>query len=65
MGAVGGRTPQEFIAYIFDLKDERLVFALYALPFDTVLSDSSRVWPVEGMALDLFEHSVATVVLHY
>jgi len=64
MGAVGGRTPQEFIAYIFDLKDERLVFALYALPFDTVLSDSSRVWPVEGMALDLFEHSVATVVLH-
>lgn len=60
-GAIGGNTPQEFLTYIFDLGDDQLVMTVYALPFDTILQDISTVWPLEGMALELFERTVGTV----
>ncbi|MGB2964396.1 MAG: hypothetical protein WBB69_10475 [Anaerolineales bacterium] len=62
-GAVGGRIPQEFLVYIFDMSDEALVLTLYALPFDAELSDMTTVWPVGGMELELFERTVETVII--
>lgn len=63
-GSVGGNTPQEFLTYIFKLGEAQLVFAVYALPFDAPLQDIQHVWPLEGMAYELFERTVGTVVLH-
>jgi len=64
IGAVGGNVPQEFLAYIFTLGDKALVFTVYALPFDTEVSDISIVWPLEGMARELFERSVNTIIIN-
>ncbi len=63
IGAVGGYIPQEFLTYIFTLDDEQLVFTVYALPFDTPYQQITQIWPLEGMALELFERMVATVSL--
>jgi hypothetical protein len=63
IGAVGGRIPQEYLVYIFDLGDQALAFTIYALPFDAELRDVSVVWPLEGMELDLFERTVETVTI--
>ena len=63
-GSVGGRIPQEFLVYIFNVGDEALLFTLFALPFDAELSDITTVWPLEGMALELFERSVETVTIN-
>lgn len=63
IGAVGGNTPQEFLTYIFTLEDEQLVFAVYALPFGVEVKDVTMIWPLEGMALELFERTVGTVTL--
>jgi hypothetical protein len=60
-GSVGGRTPQEFLTYIFDIDEEQLVFTVYALPFDTELQDITTVWPLEGMALELFQRTLSSL----
>jgi hypothetical protein len=64
IGSVGGNIPQEFMAYIFTLGDQALVMTVYALPFDTQVSDYSMIWPLEGMELELFERTVQTVILN-
>jgi len=63
MGAVGGRTPQEFLTYVFDLGEEQLILTAYALPFDSEVKEFTTVWPLEGMILELFERTAATVIL--
>lgn len=63
-GAVGGMTPQEFLTYLFELNGEQLVLTVYALPFDTEMQDITTVWPLEGMALELFERTVSSVVIN-
>jgi len=63
IGSVGGRVPQEFLVYIFDLGEDRLVLTVYALPFDLQVSDTSMVWPLGGMELELFERMVETVTI--
>jgi hypothetical protein len=62
-GAVGGRVPQEYLVYIFDLGEDMLTLAIYALPFDAQVNDASFVWPLEGMELELFERMVETVTI--
>jgi hypothetical protein len=62
-GSVGGGIPQEFLTYIFPMGEEQLVFAVYALPFDTEVEGATTIWPLEGMALELFERTVETVTL--
>ncbi len=64
IGSVGGYIPQEYLTYIFTLGEGQLVFAVFALPFDTPFQDFTHVWPLEGMALELFERTVETVVIH-
>ncbi len=63
-GSIGGRIPQEFLVYIFNVGDEALLFTLFALPFDAEPSDITTVWPLEGMALEMFERTVETVTIH-
>lgn len=63
-GAVGGMTPQEFLTYIFELNGGELVLTVYALPFDTEVQDITTVWPLEGMALELFQRTVSGVVIN-
>ena len=63
IGAVGGYTPQEYLTYIFDMDGLQLIFTVYALPFNTNFQDISKIWPLEGMELELFERTVQTVVL--
>ena len=60
-GAVGGMIPQEFLSYIFEVNGEQLVFTVYALPFDAELQDVTRIWPLEGMELELFERMVSSI----
>jgi hypothetical protein len=62
-GAVGGMIPQEFLTYIVEVEGEQLVFTLYALPFDAELQDITRIWPLEGMELELFERMITTVTI--
>jgi hypothetical protein len=62
-GAIGGRIPQEYLTYIFEVEGEYLVFTLYALPLDLEPTDMTTVWPVEGMHLELFERSLGTLTL--
>jgi len=62
-GAVGGRIPQEYLTYIFEVQGQHLVFTLYALPLDTENVDMTMTWPLGGMEFDLFERTLATVVL--
>lgn len=62
-GAVGGRIPQEYLTYIFEVGDEYLVFTLYALPLGTEPTDITTVWPVEDMQAELFERSLETMTL--
>jgi hypothetical protein len=57
-------TPQEFLTYIFDMDGEQLVFTVYALPFDTEVQDITTVWPLEGMALELFQRTLSGVVIN-
>ncbi len=64
LGAVGGYIPQEYLTYIFALDDEQLVFTVYALPFDTPYQQITQIWPLEGMALELFERTVRTITLN-
>lgn len=63
IGAVGGWTPQEFLTYIFDIDGEQLILTVYALPLNTEIQDITTIWPLEGMALELFEQTVETVSL--
>jgi hypothetical protein len=63
IGSVGGNVPQEFLVYIFPLEDQALVFSIFALPFGTLTSDPSIIWPLEGIDLELFERIVNTVVI--
>ena len=65
IGSVGGRIPQEFLVYIFELDDEAeaLTLTLYALPFDATIEDPTTIWPLEGPELELFERTVETVLI--
>lgn len=63
-GSGGGNIPQEFLCYIFSLGDQALVMTVYALSFDSQVSDVSRIWPLEGMAPELFQRTVETVQLY-
>ena len=65
IGSVGGRIPQEFLVYIFELDDEAeaLTLTLYALPFDTTIEEPTTIWPLEGPELELFERTVETVLI--
>jgi hypothetical protein len=62
-GAVGGMIPQEFLAYIFEVDGEWLIFMIYALPFDAELQDIAQIWPLQGMELELFERMITTVTI--
>ena len=63
-GAVGGYIPQEYLTYIFEVQGQYLVFTLYALPLGFESADITTIWPIEGLEeLDLFERTLATVVL--
>jgi hypothetical protein len=63
IGAVGGMVPQEFLTYVFTVGSEKLVFTLYALPFDTKSVDIQQIWPLPGFELELFERTISTVTL--
>jgi len=63
IGAVGGFTPQEFLTYIFDMDGQQLIFTIYALPFNTYFQEITKIWPLEGIELELFERTVQTVIL--
>jgi hypothetical protein len=63
VGAVGGYTPQEILTYIFDMDGQQLIFTIYALPLNTISQDITKIWPLEGMELELFERTVQTVIL--
>lgn len=66
IGSVGGRIPQEFLVYIFKLDDEAeaLTLTLYALPFDTTQEAPTKIWPLGGAELELFERTVETVTIN-
>lgn len=63
IGAVGGNIPQEFLTHIFPLDSGFLAITLYALPFDSQVSDVSQIWPLEGMMQELYQRTVETVQL--
>ena len=62
-GAVGGRIPQEYLTYIFEVGDEYLVFTLYALSLGTEQTDITTIWPLEGMQVELLERSLKSLML--
>jgi hypothetical protein len=61
IGAIGGRTPQQYVTYVLRERGMYYVFALYAVGLDATTGDVSAIAPLDESDVTTFEQMLGTL----